>query len=83
MRATEPRVRRARRGASLPPRGDDAAETQPPRPQPRGELAAPVIDPGDGGDNSRRLINGEFTDVVDKPFMPLMPVSAGLEERSR
>ncbi len=37
------------------------------------ELAQPVIDPGDGGEYAPEIDPAEFSDVVDNPFMPLLP----------
>ena len=37
--------------------------------------AAPVVDPGDGGDYAPVLDPDDFVDVIDNPFMP-MPVGA-------
>jgi hypothetical protein len=37
------------------------------------ELAQPVIDPGDGGTYVPEIDPADFSDVVDNPFMPLLP----------
>ncbi|MGH9178861.1 MAG: hypothetical protein ACRD0N_09950 [Acidimicrobiales bacterium] len=37
--------------------------------------AAPVIDPGDGGDYAPVLEPADFVDVIDNPFLPLLPGS--------
>jgi hypothetical protein len=47
------------------------------------ELAQPVIDPGDGGDYAPTIDPADFSDVVDNPFMPLLPGGRWVyEERS-
>ena len=47
------------------------------------EPAQPVIDPGDGGDYAPVIDPADFSDVVDNPFMPLLPGSRWVyEERT-
>lgn len=49
--------------------------------------AAPVIDPGDGGDYRPRIDPADFVDVVDNVYMPLRPgmrwVYEGVEDGER
>ncbi len=56
-------------GSGLAACGDDGAESSPAAPA----QAAPVIDPGDGGDYAPVIDPADFVATVDNPYFPLPP----------